>query len=246
MGRCRSIRYTPVNLKEIQVTYMTAFLVLIPIFMFIISSVNLLLTIKYRNDSRKIDALRVQRTRLQTYSEKLVTACVGYIDAYKAYLTARLSLEYDNQNKQEITLERSNYVYKLKDDLLNMQRTLRIISSIVDIEMADTDFPHVKTKLVGLITQLQSADFDWDSLEIHPKSITDITDFDESLTFILNDIIDLLCKTQYQLRQEINETNLYRDIIKHAKHITIDPLFESSEKILENAKEGIKKNKAGK
>ena len=225
---------------------MTAFLVLIPIFMFAISSINLLLTIKYRNDSRKIDALRVQRTVLQTYSEKLVTACVGYIDAYKAYLTARLSLEYDNLNNQEITLERSNYVYKLKDDLLKTQRTLRIISASVNIEMGDTDFPHVKTKIIELINQLQESEFNWESLEINPKSIANINEFDESLTLILNEIIDILCKTQCQLRQEIDETNLYRDIIKHAKHITIDPLFESSEKILENAKNGITKNKSGK
>lgn len=207
---------------------MTAFLVLIPIFMFAISSINLLLTIKYRNDSRKIDALRVQLTVLRTYSEKLVMACVGYIDAYKAYLTARLSLEYDNLNNQEITLERSNYVYKLKDDLLKTQRTLRIISATVNIEMGDTDFPHVKTKIIGLINQLQESEFNWESLDINPKSIANINDFDESLMLILNEIIDLLCKTQYQLRQEINETNLYRDIIKRAKHITIDPLFESS------------------
>lgn len=229
-----------------QVKYMTAFLVLVPIFMFIISSINLLLTIKYRNDSRKIDALRVQRTVLQTYSEKLVTACVGYIDAYTAYLTARLSLAYDNLNNQEITLERSNYVYKLKDDLLKTQRTLRIISATVNIEMGDTDFPHVKTKIIGLIDQLQESEFNWESLEINPKSIANINDFDESLMLILNEIIDLLCKTQCQLRQEIDETNLYRDVIKHAKHITIDPLFESSEKILENAKNGIIKNKSGK
>lgn len=220
---------------------MTAFLVFIPILMFIISGLNLILTIKYRNDSRQIDALRTQRTQLQIYSEKLVTNCVGYIEAYHSYLSARLSLEYDEVNNQTITLERSNYVYKLKDDLLIMERKLRIVSSLVDIEMADTDFPKVKKRLVELINNLQEIDLNWDELKIHPASYETINDFDNSLSIILSEIVDLLCKTQEQLRQDIDNTNLYRDIIKHAKHITIDPIFESSEKILESAKSGIQR-----
>lgn len=205
---------------------MTAFIVIVPVLMFILSSISLLLTIKYQNDSRRIDSLRSQRDKIQAYAEKVVTGCRIYLESQLLYVRSRNSLEADKAAGNEITTQRSTYVYGLKDAVLQNRIQLHVIMELMHIEIANSEFPKVKMNLDEMFKEFRTYSSQWDNQRMAQYT-------DEELDAYVNDVnnriaavVKLFGRTQDQLTMSIHNTNLYADAMTHFKQITIDPLFD--------------------
>lgn len=204
---------------------MTSFIVIVPVLMFILSSINLLLTIKYQNDSRRIDSLRSQRDKIQAYAEKVVTACRVYLESQLLYARSRTSLEADKADGNEITVQRSTYVYGLKDAVLQNRIRLHVIMELMHIEIANSEFPNVKTKLEEMFKEFRAYSDQWDNQRMARYTDEELDAYADEVNKRIAAIVELFGRTQDQLTMSIHNTNLYADAMKHFKKATIDPLF---------------------
>ena len=217
---------------------MTSFVVIIPVFMFVLSLISLLLTIKYQNDSRRISSLCSQRDSIQVYAEKVVTACRVYLESQILYVKARQKLEIDMLNGHDITIQRSNYVYELKDAVLQNRIKLHVTMELLNIEITDSEFPNVKLRLAELFYDFQRYAEHWDT-DVIQFTDDEVQQYVDDINQRISQIVYLFGQTQDQLTISIHNTNLYSNIMKHFRHVTIDPLFEP-------IKHAIKQNKEGK
>lgn len=205
---------------------MTTFLVIVPLLMLILSIISMLLTIKYQNDSRQIDSLRSQRSSIKDYAEKLITAYRIYIESLTQYSTERYLLELALRDKKDITSSRSDYVYKLKDTVRKNRITLQVTAEIMRIEIANSEFPNVKSQLDNMFQSFETLASNWESNNPIDYTPDNIKVFQETANHQITELVILFGRTQDQLTQDIHNTNLYMDIMKRFKHVTIDPLFD--------------------
>lgn len=205
---------------------MTAFIVIVPVLMFILSSISLLLTIKYQNDSRRIDSLRSQRDKIQAYAEKVVTGCRIYLESQLLYVRSRNSLEADKAAGNEITTQRSTYVYGLKDAVLQNRIQLHVIMELMHIEIANSEFPKVKMNLDEMFKEFRTYSSQWDNQRMAQYTDEELDAYVNEVNNRIAAVVKLFGRTQDQLTMSIHNTNLYADAMKHFKQITIDPLFD--------------------
>lgn len=205
---------------------MTAFIVIVPVLMFILSSISLLLTIKYQNDSRRIDSLRSQRDKIQAYAEKVVTGCRIYLESQLLYVRSRNSLEADKAAGNEITTQRSTYVYGLKDAVLQNRIQLHVIMELIHIEIANSEFPKVKMNLDEMFKEFRTYSSQWDNQRMAQYTDEELDAYVNEVNNRIAAVVKLFGRTQDQLTMSIHNTNLYADAMKHFKQITIDPLFD--------------------
>ena len=214
-----------------------SFLVIVPILMFGLSSLSLLLTIKFQTDSRKIDAKRAQRTALQNYAEKLIASARDFINAQAQYLEERLKLEADRKDSREITAARSSYVYDLKDRVAQKELEMQMALEMLHVEISNTDFPRVLTLVEEIAKRIRIQTMIIGNKDFPELQQADIANFRLSTDKEIASLIDLFARTQDHLSDEINNINLYKDLTqrfarnsaKTAKAL-IDPLFVSADK----------------
>lgn len=209
-----------------KVSKMTAFLVMIPILMFGLSTINLLLTIQNLQDSRRIESLKSQRSKLENYSKLLVKSAREYIDSQINYIRYRSQLEKDKLHDNAITPERSSYVYHLKDKMISNKLDLRVNIEVMSIGLTSSDYPDTQKLLFELITDLQEYSSQWDNTLYTRVNEADLEQYSDGVDERIKEMINLISQTQDQLTHKIRETNLYMDIMKRFKRKAINPIIE--------------------
>ncbi|MDR0300504.1 MAG: hypothetical protein LBI13_10590 [Streptococcaceae bacterium] len=223
---------------------LSTFLVIVPMLMFILSSLSLLLNIKYQSDQRKIDSLRSQRNTIRDYATGLINTSRNYVNTQIQYLEELFKIQEDIRQGKSIDPARSSFVYSLKDQAAKQSSLLQVTIETNPIVVSNVEFPVVQGKITQATRHIQVLTSATGRIEPALLEEIDIENFKINTNREIKNLIHLFAKTQDHLTKEIRDTSLYNELIKRftkkSKKIIIDPLFSPLVFTDENKKEEVK------
>ncbi|MFV0556798.1 MAG: hypothetical protein ACK5LM_06850 [Lactovum sp.] len=208
---------------------LSSFIIVVPVLMFILSSLSLLINVKYQSDQRKIDSLRSQRQNIRDYATDLITASRNYVNTQVQYLEDRLKIQKDIEKGHSIDASRSVFVYGLKDEVIKKASLLQVIIETHAIAISNVEFPVVQAKIIESTERIQYMTHKAGHIKISNLGYEDIEELKKLTNEEIRNLILLFSKTQDFLTMQIRDTSFYNDMVrkftKESKKILIDPLF---------------------
>ncbi len=208
--------------------------------MFILSSLSLLINIKYQSDQRKIDSLRSQRNTIRDYATNLINTTRNYVNLQLQYLEELMKIQKDLRSKKVIDPDRSLYVYSLKDQAAKQASILQVTIETNPIVISNIDFPVVQKEIEKSTYHIQVLTSATGNIDPTLLTVIDIENFRINTNREIRNLIHLFAATQNHITEEIHNTNFYNDLLKSfgrkSKEMLIDPLFSQTSSPDENDK----------
>ena len=177
-----------------------------------VPAMSLIINVRFNHNENVKQTKRHQRDLLQNYSVDLIGTLWDYADLEVRYLTERLAIQEKMAKHESIDPAHSQFVYGMKNDLMQMQTELRRKVWNSQIEISKYDFPKMRNRVAKtfLAINVHTKPFELDNLEDLDE--VKIKVLEANLAREIKDLTKDFGKQADRLTLEIRNANLYYDI----------------------------------